>query len=73
MDLTIPGRMGGKEAIKKLLEIDPNARAIIVSGYSNDPVMSRFRDYGFKGVIRKPFEIDELLDTLHAVVAAASE
>jgi CheY-like chemotaxis protein len=70
MDLTIPGRMGGKEAIKKLLTIDPHARAIIVSGYSNDPVMSRFRDYGFKGVIRKPFEIDELLDTLHAVVAA---
>jgi PAS domain S-box-containing protein len=71
MDLTIPGRMGGKEAIAKLLEIDPNARAIIVSGYSNDPVMSRYRDYGFKGVIRKPFEIDEFLDTLQAVVAAA--
>jgi CheY-like chemotaxis protein len=72
MDLTIPGRMGGKDAIKKLLEIDPNARAIVVSGYSNDPVMSRYQDYGFKGVIRKPFEIDELLDTLYTVVAAPS-
>jgi DNA-binding NarL/FixJ family response regulator len=64
--------MGGKDAIKKLLEIDPNARAIVVSGYSNDPVMSRYQDYGFKGVIRKPFEIDELLDTLYTVVAAPS-
>jgi len=73
MDLTIPGRMGGKEAINKLLEIDPSATAIIVSGYSNDPVMSRYRDYGFKGVIRKPFEIDEFLDTLHAVVSASPQ
>jgi PAS domain S-box-containing protein len=70
MDLTIPGRMGGKEAIKRLLQIDPNAKAIVVSGYSNDPVMARYREYGFKGVIPKPFEIDELLNTLHAVVAA---
>lgn len=69
MDLTIPGGMGGKEAIKKLLEIDPDAKVIVFSGYSNDPIMSQYQDYGFKGVIRKPFEIDMLLDSLHAVVA----
>ncbi|HEY7545498.1 MAG TPA: response regulator, partial [Blastocatellia bacterium] len=49
LDLTIPGGMGGKEAIKKLLEIDPDVKAIVSSGYSNDPIMTRFREYGFSG------------------------
>jgi two-component system cell cycle sensor histidine kinase/response regulator CckA len=71
MDLTIPGGMGGKEAIKRLLEIDPVAKAIVVSGYSNDPIMSQYRDYGFQAVIRKPFEVDDLLDTLRAVTATS--
>lgn len=51
MDLTIPGGMGGREAIKKLLVLDPAARAIVSSGYSNDPVMAHFSDYGFVDVI----------------------
>jgi PAS domain S-box-containing protein len=71
LDLTVPGGMGGKEAAKRLLEIDPNARVIVVSGYSNDPIMSEFRDYGFSGFIRKPFEIDHLLDTLNSVASGA--
>lgn len=71
MDLTIPGGMGGKEGVKRLLEIDPNAKVIVVSGYSNDPIMSQYWEYGFKGVIRKPFEIDELVHTVHSVVAAS--
>ncbi|CAB1057011.1 Sensory box histidine kinase/response regulator [Olavius sp. associated proteobacterium Delta 1] len=60
MDLTIPGGMGGKEAIEKLLEIDPQAKAVVSSGYSNDPIMSNFKKFGFKGVVAKPYRIEEL-------------
>lgn len=60
MDLTIPGGMGGKEAVQKLKEIDPEACAIVSSGYAMDPIMSRYRDYGFCGVIAKPYDVDEL-------------
>jgi PAS domain S-box-containing protein len=59
-DLTIPGGMGGQETIKRLREIDPDIRAIVSSGYANDPVMSRHEDYGFSGMIAKPYEIDAL-------------
>jgi PAS domain S-box-containing protein len=59
-DLTIPGGMGGQETIKRLLEIDPNIRAMVSSGYANDPVMSRHEEYGFCGMIAKPYEIDAL-------------
>ncbi|MBE9546567.1 MAG: response regulator, partial [Proteobacteria bacterium] len=68
MDLTIPGGMGGKEAIKKLLEIDPGARAIVSSGYSNDPVMANFEKYGFAGVVSKPYKIEELGKALYKVI-----
>lgn len=64
MDLTIPGAMGGKEAIKKLLEIDPKAKAIVSSGYSNDPVMAHFRKYGFIGFLAKPYKREELHEIL---------
>jgi len=68
MDLTVPGGMGGKEAIARLLEIDASARAIVSSGYSNDPIMAHFREHGFKGVVAKPYEIDELSETLQRVL-----
>ncbi len=72
MDLTIPGGMGGKETIKKMLGIDPRARVIVASGYSNDPVMSAFESYGFSGVIAKPYTMDMLAATLHEVIAEPS-
>ncbi|MEO8350768.1 MAG: ATP-binding protein, partial [Chthoniobacteraceae bacterium] len=59
-DLTIPGGMGGREAVKRLLEIDPQVKAIVSSGYATDPVMSAYRDYGFCGMIAKPYEIEAL-------------
>ncbi|MBI3949912.1 MAG: GAF domain-containing protein [Acidobacteria bacterium] len=68
MDLTIPGGMGGKEAIKRLAEIDPQVKAIVSSGYCNDPVMSNFREYGFSGCVAKPYRVEDLTQTLHAVL-----
>lgn len=64
MDLTIRGGMGGQEAVGQLLEMDPEACAIVSSGYSNDPVMSDFAEYGFRGMIRKPYNVDELRKVL---------
>ncbi len=55
MDLTIPGGMGGVEATKRILEIDPHARVIISSGYTGDPVLTDYRRYGFRGYIKKPY------------------
>ena len=59
-DLTVPGRMGGKEMVAELLKIDPEAKVIVSSGYSSDPVMANFADYGFKAVIAKPYKMEEL-------------
>jgi PAS domain S-box-containing protein len=59
-DLTIPGGTGGQETIRRLREIDPEVCAIVSSGYANDPVMSNFEEYGFSGMIAKPYEIDAL-------------
>ncbi len=59
-DLTIPGGMGGQETIKRLHRLDPDVRAIVSSGYANDPVMSQHEEYGFCGMIAKPYEIDAL-------------
>ncbi len=68
MDLTVPGGMGGKEAIEKLISIDPEVKAIVSSGYSNDSVMSEFMGYGFRGVLSKPYTIEELSDILRKVI-----
>jgi CheY-like chemotaxis protein len=64
MDLTVPGAMGGKEAVQRLLKMDPKAVAIISSGYSNDPVMANYKDFGFKDVIGKPFTAEKLSEVL---------
>ena len=70
MDLTVPGGMGGKETMEKLLEIDPSVTAIVSSGYANDPIMSNYKQYGFSGVVPKPYKIEDvnkvLKDLLHS-------
>lgn len=68
MDLTIPGGMGGKETIKKLLEIDPEVVAIVSSGYSSDPVISKFKKYGFSAAVTKPYSAGELERTLQRLM-----
>lgn len=69
MDLTVPGGMGGQDAIQKLLAIDPEIKAIVSSGYSNDPIMAEYAKWGFKGVVSKPFGINELGQVLNKVLA----
>ena len=69
LDLTIPGGMGGKEAIGKLLEIDPDVKAVVSSGYSEDPVLSNFGEYDFRGVVSKPYKVEELSEVLHRVMS----
>jgi PAS domain S-box-containing protein len=69
MDLTVPGGMGGREATRKLTEIDPEAKVIVSSGYSNDPIMFDFRKHGFSDVIAKPYKVKELSEVLHKVIS----
>jgi PAS domain S-box-containing protein len=64
MDLTIPGGMGGKDAIRDLLALDPSARAIVASGYASDPVLADCARYGFIGQLAKPFVMSGLDDAL---------
>lgn len=64
MDLTIPGGMGGKETMAKLIEIDPQVKAIVSSGYSNEPIMSHFEKYGFIDAIAKPYNFDMFKEVL---------
>ncbi len=68
LDLTVPGGVGGRKAIKKLLEIDPNVKAIVSSGYSADPIMSNYKEYGFSAVVAKPYNIAELEKTLQGLL-----
>ncbi|MBF0469271.1 MAG: response regulator, partial [Desulfamplus sp.] len=65
LDITVPGGMGGAETIPELLKIDPDVKAIVSSGYSNDPIMGSYADYGFCGVLPKPYTIGELAELLN--------
>lgn len=72
LDLTVPGGMGGKETLQKLKEIDPAVKAIVSSGYSTDPVMSNYKDYGFIDVVPKPYRLRELREALIKALKAPS-
>ena len=69
MDLTIPGGMGGREAVAEILRLDPDAKVVVASGYSNDPIMANCRDYGFAAAVAKPFNLKELQAVISRVVA----
>lgn len=68
LDLTVPGGMGGNEALGHLLQIDPKLKAIVSSGYSDDPIMADFKKYGFSGVISKPYRVSDLSRILYEVI-----
>jgi PAS domain S-box-containing protein len=68
LDLTIPGGIGGKEAMQRLLEIDPQAKGIVSSGYYNDPILASYLEYGFCGAVNKPYTVEEISEVLKAVL-----
>lgn len=68
MDLTVPGGVGGVEAMQKLREMDPRVNAIVSSGYSNDPIMSQYQEYGFRGVITKPYKMEQVGELLKTII-----
>jgi nitrogen-specific signal transduction histidine kinase/CheY-like chemotaxis protein len=71
IDLIIAGGMGGRAAVRRLLEIDPRAKAIVSSGYSDDAIMSDFMTFGFKAALAKPYSISELGKVLYDVIFGA--
>jgi PAS domain S-box-containing protein len=68
LDLTVPGGMGGGETMKELLKIDSKVKAVVSSGYSNDPIMASYKDFGFCGVIPKPFTKDEMTELFNEIL-----
>lgn len=70
MDLTIPGDLGGQDILAELRRLDPGVAAVVSSGYSSDPVMSRFREHGFRAVLEKPYTLEQLEVALGDALAA---
>jgi CheY-like chemotaxis protein len=64
LDLTVPGGINGIETLKRMLEIDPAASAWISSGYFEGPVMAEYERHGFKGILKKPYTLQELSMTV---------
>jgi DNA-binding NarL/FixJ family response regulator len=65
--LTIPGGMGGLETFGALREIDPGVKAIVCSGYSQDTIMSSYMEYGFSGILKKPFDLSQVSQVVEAL------
>lgn len=72
LDLTVPGGMGGKETVQEILKIDTGANVIVSSGYSNDPIMTEYDKYGFKGIVVKPYMLKELSKVVYKVIKGIS-
>ncbi len=68
-DLTVPGGMGGADAMREILKIDPAARGIVSSGYSSDPVMANYRAHGFRGSVPKPYRMADIARTIREVLS----
>jgi two-component system cell cycle sensor histidine kinase/response regulator CckA len=73
MDLTVPGKMGGREATSAILSLDPTARIIVSSGYSHDAVMSENQKYGFSNALHKPLSMEEMSAVLNKIIGEKSE
>ena len=68
IDLTIPDGMGGRETIERLRSYDPGVKAVVSSGYANDPVVQDFAKYGFSGRLTKPYRINEMKALLEDII-----
>lgn len=68
VDLTIPEGMGGRETIAKLREYDPGVRAVVSSGFANDPVVQDYASFGFSGRLTKPYRINEMKALLEDLI-----
>ena len=68
LDLTIKGGMGGDETFKKLLELNPNVKAIVASGYSTKKILSDYKQFGFAGMLSKPFMMSDLLEEIEKLL-----
>jgi signal transduction histidine kinase/ActR/RegA family two-component response regulator len=73
LDLTIPGGMGGEATVQKLLDIDPEVKAIVSSGYAQGPIMADFSAYGFQGMIAKPYQAEELVRVVQNVLNQSNQ
>jgi signal transduction histidine kinase/ActR/RegA family two-component response regulator len=71
LDLTVPGRMGGRQVVLEMRAVDPDVRALVSSGYSDDPVLSSPGEYGFAGVLKKPYTLDEVARALGVAMSGA--
>ena len=72
LELAVPNGIGGRETVELLSALDPAVTAIVASGYAQDPVMTNFKKYGFKGVIAKPFTLQELNQTLNLAMVQST-
>lgn len=68
MDMTVPGGMGGVEALKNILAFDPGVKAVVSSGYAEDAILGNFADYGFKDILSKPYTLERLREMLNRVL-----
>ncbi|HEX4085412.1 MAG TPA: response regulator [Chthoniobacteraceae bacterium] len=68
LDLTVPEGLGGFDAFQAIKSFDPGVKAILSSGYSHEPVVLNYRDYGLAGVAPKPYKVKELIGTVQGVV-----
>ena len=69
MDLTVPGGMGGKDAVRRILRVDPEATVVVTSGLPNDPILTEYQRFGFRGSVAKPFTFDQIAETLASVLS----
>jgi CheY-like chemotaxis protein len=68
LDLTIRGGMGGMDALRKLMEIDPKVKAVVSSGYSDDVALTNYREQGFRAFLKKPYNVEDLRKTLDSLL-----
>jgi len=73
LDLTVRGGMGGREAAERILAIDPSARLLVSSGYSDDAVMADYRRHGFAAALPKPYTAQQLADAVQEIIGEAGQ